>query len=207
VPNRREFLTLFSAASVLSIAPARLLARVENSRFTSPVFGVHFSVPSTWHAMTAEQVLAERAMVSSSLDDDSDELPIASFTRDREPCLRMNPGFVVYGDKLEDWCRTDPIRLAIDYVDVGLPNLSEWSLDERVRADAIGSHRSASFTCSYVYELSNGFRHRLRTRTSIVLTAEHVLLFNFTDARDVDATREYRCIRDSVTISSAPFTR
>jgi hypothetical protein len=204
VPNRREFLKLFTAASVLSIAPASLLAQVERSRFTSPAFGVRFSIPSGWHAMTASQILAERAKVTSSVPDgyDQDELPIATFTRDPEPCFHMNPGFVIYGDRLEDWSRVGPFRLAGDYVEFALPDLKEGRLDEPVREDALGAHPCASFTCSYQYELSNGFRHRLRTRTDILLTSQHLLLFNFTDAEDVDATRAYRYIRDSLAISA-----
>lgn len=118
---RRTVLKMFSLAAISKIAPLDQLARLENRRFESEIFGIRLTTPASWHSMLPADYIE-----LSDLDygEKNPKVPILACTKFAEPVSFENDTIQIFADRM---CQSDlelPPREKANYRPLDLEEVS-----------------------------------------------------------------------------------
>ena len=202
--DRRQFLRLFSAASLAAIAPIDQLVTVNRSKLSSPAFGFSFVVPAGWYCPTLEEIkqnLSKQTFVEGAQsEDEAQPTPLMSVYRHPEPYMGMNPAVVVYGDRYSDWMLS-PLDLANNYVDYFTTIVEDGHIVSRPRPTQFGGIDVLECAISYraIVE-EDDFECHVIDLVRVVHHRDKVMFFLFEQSFDhsARADRAFAMIDDSV---------
>jgi hypothetical protein len=186
--DRRQFLGLFSAAALSSIAPFDRLVQHGRSRFSSPALSFSFDIPAGWNSMSVEEIIRNRdSLVYVEENRASDELsptPMIAFSRYREPCPNVNPGVCIYADRRADWMGDDVASLADSITEYFSSIVRNAQISRAIDTSKI--HRCESAKSEIIYDLvcSNGFRYRVIDYFLLARHREHLIFLQFEQSLD-----------------------
>lgn len=118
--DRRQFLTMFSAAAAATILKSSGLVVASNSEIVLSNLDLRFRPPSGWHKYVGNEftdAFPEGEMVTNDSIDDRVTVvtlnPILGFTRVPEPILDFNPQILVFSGQLDPNETHDPLEINI----------------------------------------------------------------------------------------------
>ena len=202
--NRRDFLALFSSASLLSIAPVESLGKVGHRTFVSEAFSFSFDYPAGWHCSGLEETkanLEKQTLEDSPFEEEAEKLaPLVSFSRHKEPHPEMNPIAIVYADYIPEWV-SSPLKLTYSYVD----SFGEFVQNGRCVEDPhpcmIGGVEAIKTQFAYdcVVE-SDAFTHEVLDESYIIFHRGYVLWFLFEASYNGEQTahKEFEFIKNTL---------
>ncbi len=189
--DRRQFLRLFSSASLAAIAPLDQLVAFDQRKLSSPAFGFSFAVPTGWYCPTIEEIkhnLSKQTFVAGSQsEDEAQPTPLVSVYRYPEPYVGMNPAVVVYGDRFSDWMLS-PLDLANNYVDYFTTIVEDGCVVMRPRPAQFGGIDALECAISYraVVE-EDDFECYVTDFTRVVHHRDKIIFFLYEQSLDGSA--------------------
>lgn len=189
--DRRQFLKLFSAASLSAIAPPHLLASFEDRRFVSPVLGFSFDIPPGWSQPKIEEIkqnLGKQTFIEEYRGEDAYKpTPLVAVYRHKEPFVGMNPGIWIYADKYEPWMASTH-DFAQSYVDYFTTIVEDGTIVAPPSSITLGGIEGTQSTISYhgIVEADN-FSCYVLDQTRFVIHRGNIIAFLFEQSLDGSA--------------------